>query len=238
MSIVTVALAQVPQTNDIEKNLWGILSAFTRLPKKTDLVCFPETALTGETTNAPSRYHEAISRETKKRGIWCLYDAYVTTEDDQIFNQAILLDRQGEVAYTYEKKHLWLAEPAIRSQDKNRVIATDFGKIGIIICWDIAFPEESRRLAKEGAQIIFCPSYWYKKFQTTKVIEALPQVRAFENQVFFAFCDAYAPETAARSRICSPIEVVAAADVREEVLVARINLDEVESYRRTFDCWR
>ena len=117
------------------------------------------------------------------------------------------------------------------------VIDTEFGKIGVIICWDIAFPETVRLLAARGAKIIFCPSYWYAQYGTGNAIAGLPLARAFENQVFFVLADAFAPETAKASRICSPLRTLSAAGNCEVVISAKVDLDELADLRRTFNCW-
>ncbi|OGY78598.1 MAG: hypothetical protein A3B74_04420 [Candidatus Kerfeldbacteria bacterium RIFCSPHIGHO2_02_FULL_42_14] len=122
----------------------------------------------------------------------------------------------------------------------NRVIETEFGKIGVIICWDIAFPEATRKLAQQGAQIVFCPAYWYgRQHHTSEIIRILPQVRAFENQIYFVLCDAATWETAGRSRICSSLQTLAATNNTDErILIATADLEELEKRRRLFDCWR
>lgn len=234
--MVKVSLAQIPQSDFPEQNVERILR-YMDLARGSDIVCFPETSLTGANKLAYLDVQKAaIARKARELGLWCVYGAYARSGDGT-FNEAYVLDRDGVLRHTYRKKHLWF-EGGVTPGDSNDVIETDFSKIGIVICWDIAFPEETRTLARNGAEIVFCPSYWFEKYGTARVIEILPQARAFENQVYFALCDAYTDETAARSRICSPLRVLAEADIREELISAKLDLGELRGLRETFDCWK
>ncbi|MBI4170543.1 MAG: carbon-nitrogen hydrolase family protein, partial [Candidatus Aenigmarchaeota archaeon] len=112
------------------------------------------------------------------------------------------------------------------------------GTIGVINCWDIRYPLETLKLAQEGADIIFCPAYWYdEEYQSRRMVQSFPQSRASENQVYFIFCDAYADETSSWSQICSPLFLVAEAGRKEEIIAADINLTDLKESRKTFDCY-
>lgn len=237
---ITIAAAQIPQSNDLTENLSRILTVMDSV--SADIICFPETALTGECKESPDDFHRAIAEKAKERGIWCIYGAYVRRgrQKDWVYNEALAVNRNGQVVSFYQKKHLWSVEKGVEAGNgANIPVATEFGPIGLIICWDIAFPEEVRRLARQGARIVFCPTYWYgRQYCTTQMIEMLPRVRAFENQIYFVLCDAYSDETAARSRICSPLKVLAEAKVAEEIITTTVDMAELQELRKTFDCWK
>jgi predicted amidohydrolase len=234
---VTIAAAQIPQSNDPAENLSRILTVMDNV--SADIICFPETALTGECKESLDDFHLAIANKAKERGIWCIYGAYVR-RGRNVHNEAFVVNRSGQVISSYQKKHLWSVEEGVTAGNRiNTPVSTEFGLIGLIICWDIAFPEEVRRLAQQGARIVFCPAYWYgRQYRTTQMIEMLPRVRAFENQIYFVLCDAYTAETAARSRICSPLKVLAEARVAEEIITATVDMAELEKFRKIFDCWK
>lgn len=99
-------------------------------------------------------------------------------EKDTFYNCAVLIDRQGKVAGKYRKIHLPLSEimAGYTPGDSYPVFNTDFGKIGILICWDNQFQETSRILALNGAEIIFWPS-WAGD-------EVVQRARAADNNVF------------------------------------------------------
>ncbi len=97
-----------------------------------------------------------------------------------IFNTAILLDREGEVVGKYRKVYLPREEieGGITPGSDYPVFQTDFGKVGMMICWDIQYADPARGLALGGAELILTPIWGGN--------EALGKARAIENQVFIA----------------------------------------------------
>ena len=93
-----------------------------------------------------------------------LYKTYVITsllESDggRTYNAAVVIDRQGRLVGKYRKTHLPLAEveDGVTPGSDYPVFDTDFGRIGIMICWDAFFPETARILRLKGAEILFWP---------------------------------------------------------------------------------
>jgi predicted amidohydrolase len=80
---------------------------------------------------------------------------------DVVYNTAILLDRQGQLAGKYRKVHLPREEwkEGIRPGDAYPVFETDFGKVAIQICYDWFFSEPAEIFALKGAEIIFAPTW-------------------------------------------------------------------------------
>jgi predicted amidohydrolase len=132
--------------------------------KGVDLVILPETwrgqkddtmePLDGPTTKAMS----ALARK---------HHTYIVSPIDRLheghrLNTAVLIDREGKVAFTYDKvfpywsefNHKKKVEPSAAAP----VYTTDFGKIGIAICFDANFPEVWKALADQGAELIVWPS--------------------------------------------------------------------------------
>jgi predicted amidohydrolase len=81
-------------------------------------------------------------------------------EGDAIYNTAVIIGRSGEICGKYRKTHLPLteAEWGTSPGDKHCVFDLDFGRIGVLICYDQFFPENWRTLALMGAEIIFIPT--------------------------------------------------------------------------------
>jgi predicted amidohydrolase len=93
------------------------------------------------------------------------YHTYVISgmlerEGGKVYNTAVLIDRQGQIAGKYRKVHIPLAEDEGGETPGNRypIFNTDFGRIGMLICWDIFFPETVRIMRLEGAEILFVPT--------------------------------------------------------------------------------
>ena len=155
-----IALAPIKYFDISKKdNLKKVINSIRKAAKrKADIICFPESCLhKTETFKLEDEIIKRIREECKKNNIWC-----IITEDfilkKKPFNMAILIDRKGEIKGKYRKIHLY--DDSVRAGKKVRVFKTDFAKIGIVICWDLAFPELFRKMKEKGAEIIFCPSQW------------------------------------------------------------------------------
>ncbi len=109
---------------------------------------------------------------------------------DKVFNTVYVVDN-GKIAGVYRKMHLFslLGEHNAFSGGDSWLLAdTSIGKIGIIICYDLRFPELSRRLALEGAEVICVPAQWPKPRQ--EHWRTLLRARAMENQLYVVACNA------------------------------------------------
>ncbi len=108
---------------------------------------------------------------------------------EKVFNTVYVADN-GALAGTYRKLHLFSLlgeDKAFDSGDAWLLADTSLGKIGVIICYDLRFPELSRRLAVEGAQAICVPAQWPKPRQ--EHWRTLLRARAIENQLFVVSCN-------------------------------------------------
>ena len=99
-------------------------------------------------------------------------------DGDVVYNTAVLIDRKGNLAGKYRKVSLPREEidGGITPGNSFPVFDTDFGKVGMMICWDVTFPDAAKTLAMNGADVILMPiAGGYLK---------LAMARALENQVF------------------------------------------------------
>ncbi len=101
-------------------------------------------------------------------------------EGTAVYNTAVLLGHSGELIGKYRKVHLPYTEieAGLTPGDHYPVFETDFGKVGLMICWDSEFADPARALALEGAEIILLPIWG--------ATEPLVKARAIENRVFVA----------------------------------------------------
>jgi len=99
-------------------------------------------------------------------------------DGDVVYNTAVFLDREGNLAGKYRKVCLPREEieGGVSPGQSFPVFETDFGTVGIMICWDVTFPEPARALAMEGADVIMLPIWGG--------IETLARARSIENQVY------------------------------------------------------
>jgi predicted amidohydrolase len=107
-----------------------------------------------------------------------------------VFNSAVLIDRDGGVLLNYRKTHLYgdLDRSAFAAGDAlAAVVAIDGVRVGVLVCYDIEFPEPARQLALAGAQLIAVPTALMDP--SAWIAETLVPARAAENQVFVAYCN-------------------------------------------------
>ena len=221
-----VALAQIKISENPDTNLKKILSCIRKASKaKADIIVFPETCIflrSRQKVVGLKNHLHAIRSACKEYGIWCIVGSYQMKKGKR-YNTTFLIDRSGKIVYTYDKVHLWTTEKGVSPGKRNRVVKTEFGKIGIICCWDFAFPEYIRKLSRAGAWIIFCPSYTIDYQKAPEVLEHIQLIRAFENSCYFVFADAFSQETYSRSCMAYPVKVIKEIRRREGLLVGYLD---------------
>lgn len=161
-------------------------------------------------------------------------------EDDNIYNRAIVIDRKGRIVYEYDKIHLvpMLDEPKYLSGGRHKVQAFELDgiKMGIIICYDLRFPEIIRDLALQGIQVLFIPAEWPEA--RAAHWETLSTARAIENQMYVVSCNrigSYNGTTfAGRSMFIEPFGGVLSKGTpdKEEVLQNTLDLESVKRVRK------
>ena len=161
---------------------------------------------------------------------------------DKVFNTIYVIDN-GALAGVYRKIHLFslLGEDRAFSGGDSWLLAeTTVGKVGVIICYDLRFPELSRRLAVEGAEIICVPAQWPRPRQDHW--RTLLRARAIENQLFIVSCNACGLvgklDFFGMSMIIDPKgEVLAEAGEIEGEIIAPLDLQVMTKWRAQIPCF-
>lgn len=137
-------------------------------------------------TEYTPRFVEALRKMAISYNINIIGGSHPTrNEDDEIQNIAYVFLRDGSVHPrekihpTPNERHWW----AIQGGDEVSTILTDCGPIGVLICYDSEFPELARRLADEGARILFVP-FCTDNRQGYLRVRYCCQARAIENQLY------------------------------------------------------
>ena len=170
---VKVALCQRGVTGSKEQNIAETVSMIEEAAEHCpglDLIIFPEynyyEALSLEEARANSetmdgRYITEMKKQARRFGVSLIPGSFAETCGEKVKNTCALIDRSGEVAGSYSKVHLMDAigireSDAAVPGDKLGVFDTDFGRIGLMVCFDLRFPEQPRSMVLQGADIIFC----------------------------------------------------------------------------------
>ena len=185
-----------------------------------------------------------MQRLAKEYGIFIAAGSVATVKDGAYYNTAVLIDADGEIIGMYDKSHLF---PLGLQEDQYFTAGRDFclvdtpwGRVGLILCYDIRFPAFCRNLALRGAEIVVVPA----QFGAPRIQHwnTLAVARAIENQCFVLACNVTGEkETGCNgsSLIISPWgEVIAHGDEREQILYGELDLQQIEKVRRTIPVFR
>lgn len=119
--------------------------------------------------------------------VYIIAPIFMTVATGIVENTAVLVDDEGMILGTYSKTHLVGEEQFYCRRGKDYpVFRTKYGKIGILICYDICFPETARLLVLKGADVIICPSAWRDGSYFQNWLNQVTEVRALDNTVYVA----------------------------------------------------
>ncbi|MBB6181746.1 carbon-nitrogen hydrolase family protein [Pseudorhizobium flavum] len=221
-------------TGDVEANLDKIAKAAARAAEQgARLLIAPELAINGygaaealvETAvSAQSPTMARLSEMAARTGL-TIVAGFAESDGDAIYNSAVLTDGSGEFA-VYRKSHLYGPyERRWFSVEEPRTILADVDgmRVGMLICYDVEFPENVRRLAKAGVDLVVVPTALPIGWSGSFIAEHMIRVRAFENQVFVAYINHCGADRnfayAGRSHIAAPDgSLLAEAPADEEAL--------------------
>lgn len=160
--------------------------------------------------------------------------------DGKIYNTSLVFNREGDLVYEYDKMHLvpMLDEPRFLTggSEKVKVFELDGIKMGLIICYDLRFPELARNLALQGAQILYVVAEWPSARK--EHWKALQIARAIENQFFVVSSNRIGSyngeEFAGNSMVIDPWgnTLNLAGETEEETIIASLSLEMVPKIRK------
>lgn len=259
---LTLALWQcTPLPLDVSANLQRLdAAAATAAKQGADMLVCPEMFLTGYAIGAQQvaalavdaagynkqrgNYLHAVSEVARAHHI-AIVSGYPERDGNGArYNAAIWFDAQGQCVWNYRKTHLF------GTLDRSQFSAGDLAQyadsahalpqlkgwqIGLLICYDVEFPENTRRLALAGADLIIVPTANMAEFDF--VATTLVPVRAYENQCYMA----YANYTGAEADwTYGGLSIVAAPDGSTvgrlqrlpDMLIARLEPDMLQAARK------
>jgi omega-amidase len=214
---------------------------------KPDVIVLPEMWNTGYSLEniediadqAGEPTQSMFSAFAKKHGINVIAGSVANRTEGGVKNTIFAYDRNGGKAGEYSKLHLF----RLMDEEKYLVQGDSIGKLsidgaaaGMMVCYDIRFPELSRKLALEGAKVLFVPAQWPKP--RLHHWRTLLQARAIENQMFVIACNrvgvSRGTEFFGHSMIISPWgDVIAEGGEEETTLTATLDLSETDRVRGT-----
>jgi predicted amidohydrolase len=260
MREITVATVQMrPKLGESEENLVKMSETISKIAsqQRVDLIVFPELITSGYelglrftelAQRVPGPTINLLAQRANEYGVFIAF-GMVTKEkvESVLYNSAVLIGPDGELLDVYNKIHLRGEERmAFREGYKLPVIPTEIGNIGLMVGYDLAFPEVARSLALDGAEIVCVMANW----EAADIDEwkTYVRARAYENAYFMAAANRVGEDVTlnfgGESMIVGPrghIHATLADETDpasgaplEGFAVARIDLDEVRKYREEF----
>lgn len=255
MSIVKIGVCQMNVCSDKSTNLKKAAELITKASKGgANFVVLPEMFNCPYNNESFIEYAESEGGETtsmlsklaRDNGIYLIGGSIPELCDGNIYNTSYVYDKLGNMIGKHRKVHLFdidvknkirfMESDTLTAGDKITVIDTEYGKIGVAICFDIRFVEQFRIMSLEGAKIVFVPgafnmttgpAHWELSFR----------VRAVDNQYFMVGCAPARNISAGyisygNSIVVNPWgEILGRLDEKEDVMLVDVELDSIDSYR-------
>ena len=220
---------------------------------KPDVLVLPETWNTGffprENLQAlcdrdGSRVKQVFGALAERYQVNIVAGSVSNVRGGKVYNTAMVFDRTGACIASYDKTHLFTPmgeDNYYTPGDRLCTFVLDGVKCGLIICYDVRFPELTRSLTVPGLDILFVVSQWPKV--RTFHLRSLTTARAIENQMFLVCCNSCgtAGQTVygGNSAIIDPWgETVALAGETEEILTADCDLQILTNIRGSIPVFR
>lgn len=205
----------------------------------SDIVCFQEgmnyvANNPWKSEPVPGPTINLVAEKAKEYGMYAIAPV-LEQRDDLLYNTAVIIDRRGQIIGKYEKTHLTLGEAwgKVKVGENLPVFETDFGRIAVLICMDIHFPEIARVYALKGAQLLFFPGSCHGFSQLD--YETMFRALMIDNCMYGAIANTLLPDlppysssTVMRTVIVAPDGHIIAGKVAPwSVTSAKIDLDNV-----------
>ncbi|MBN1887002.1 MAG: carbon-nitrogen hydrolase family protein [Thermoflexales bacterium] len=201
MANITVAAVQMdPKIGQVGDNRAIILDLLDKaVGLGAQLIVFPEAALSGYCLDTldearaaaepvPGPSVQAFAQACRAKGVYAVI-GMLEDAGERLYNSAVLVGPHGLIG-CYRKSHLpflgvdRLADPG---DSGLQVYDTELGRLGLLVCYDLRFPEAARCLALNGADIIALPTNWPEGAESAP--DFIAPTRALENRVFVITCD-------------------------------------------------
>lgn len=237
--------------NNPSMNREKVINKIKNIKLNTDIIVLPEmwnTSFNFETINedADDNGHPTItmlSDIAKQNSVNIVAGSIADKEGNKIYNRAYVINRDGNTIHTYEKVHLVHHTPEnkyITAGNNISCFEIDGIKCAVILCYDLRFPEIARKLALEGAKIIFVVAQWFES--RIHHWNILNKARALENQLYIVAANRIGKEYKAvfpgQSMIIDPWgNEVDKLDNKEGILSVDIDLELINRVRQKVTCF-
>ena len=248
-----IAVVQMRADIDKKTNLKKILSYIRQAAHKSAVLCtFPEFMMCYTPSSQPAKelaniaekidgeFVTSISEAAKQNSIQVVGTLYEKSpKPNRVYDTSFLVDKNGKVISTYRKIHLYDAlgfKESVKlypGYSITKPVKTSIGKMGMMICYDLRFPEMSRILASSGSQVLVVPSAWVRGKMKEEHWLTINKTRAIENGCYVISPDQVGNIYCGRSLVVDPYgKILLDMKKRAGIGIVDISLDEVKQVRQ------
>lgn len=251
MKVATISLKSLLE--DVEQNYKNALAKMQEaMEQNPDVIMLPELFTTSfypkdlhqYAKDSESLLSKYMGEFARKNSVNIVAGSVINSIDEKIFNTSYIFDKSGKNIASYSKIHLFSPMNEDKHFSHGEDIVTfelDNKKCGIIICYDLRFPELSRALALKGVEVLFVVSSWPQS--RVKQLHALCVARAIENQLFVALCNASSDvngvKFAGQSMLINPIgDVIAKGSVDNDIAYGELDFSIINGIRERINVFQ
>lgn len=248
-----VAMVQFCASTQKNENLKKILTFIEKAADKGAKLCaFPEFMMFYTTSKQTPReladlaetingnFVSTIAEAAKKNSIQVVGTLYEKSKrKDRVYDTSFLVDKSGKILATYRKIHLYDAlgfKESAKLEAGSKIpppAKTVLGKIGMLICYDLRFPETARLLASAGSEILIAPSAWVRGKNKEEHWITINKTRAIENGCYVIAPDQVGNIYCGRSLVVDPYgKILLDMKKRQGIGLVDISLNKVMETRR------
>jgi predicted amidohydrolase len=249
-----IALVQMRSSEDKQENLNKSIEFIAEAAAKgADLVCFPEfqmafspgsqsaAQLAALAETVRGNFVSQLAAAAKRNRIGVVAAIYEKSgKSNRVYDTAVVISAAGKVTAAYRKLHLYNAlgfKESAKLQPGKKIAKparTAAGNVGLLICYDLRFPELSRILTVKGADLLVAPSAWVAGEMKEDHWQTMVKARAIENGSYVIAPDQLGNIYCGRSMAVDPFGVVLVdMGQREGVEVIDIDKSRVENIRKS-----
>jgi predicted amidohydrolase len=237
MAYLSMAALQLELS--VEDNLSTIEKEIDLVSKRfpwIQLVVLPELCTFGPSTDLavamPGEIENCFREAALKNDLWLIPGSIFERRGGEVFNTAPVINPKGEVVARYRKHYPFLPYEKGVSAGEDFVVfdIPGAGRIGLIICYDMWFPETVRTLAWMGAEAVICPSL--TNTVDRKVELAIAQSNAATNQVYFLNLNSAGRLAVGQTIFAGPDgQIIHQAGTGREIITVEMDFEHVRRVR-------
>ena len=238
----------------LEKSRLAVVKAIDEY--HADFIIFPESFMFHKPPGTDSRiiletaqhingpFVTDMCNLAKEYNIWMVFGMSELPEDpneNRNYNSTLLVNNKGEILRNYHKTHMYdtftekESDILMPGDELFDPIDTPFGKLGMLVCYELRFPEIVLKQALKGAEIFIVPSAWNRDDLKLLHWNALLISRAVENSVYMLACNQYSDEFMGESAAVDPSGIMIAHGIEGECLIpVFVDTERVSQRRKTF----